>query len=379
MHFDLSEDQEIIRSAAREFSDNVLRPRASEVDASARFPRENIAAAAELGFLGVLVPENLEGAGLGAFELAIILEEINRSCASTGVTLAVHNSLACGAIIYYGTPEQKSKYLPRLATGEWLGAYALTEPDAGTDAASLALSVVEDGDGYVLNGTKTMITSGAEADLVVVIARTGEGPRDKGISAFLVEKGTQGFRAGTQEDKLGIRGSDTSELIFEDCRIPAQSLLGPRGTGFKIAMRVLDGGRIGIAAQSVGIAQACLDESVRYATQRRQFGKPIAGFQAIQWKIAEMGTRIDASRLLVYRAAYLRDNDRPHTREAAMAKLFASQTANFAATEAIQIHGGMGYTKDFPVERLFRDARITEIYEGTTEVQKIVISCKLLE
>jgi butyryl-CoA dehydrogenase len=379
MEFGLSEDQIIIRQSAAEFAENVLRPLAAELDRESRFPRENLKAAAKLGFLGVLAPETYDGAGLGNLELTIILEEVNRCCASTGVTLSVHNSLVCWPLTLFGTDEQKGRYLPKLARGEWLGAYALSEPDSGTDAASLTLTAEARGDRFVLNGTKTLITSGAEADLVVVMARTGEGPRSKGITAFLVERGTPGFKPGTQEDKLGIRASDTSQLIFEDCEVPAENLLGRQGEGFKIAMKTLDGGRIGIASQAVGIAQACLEESVKYAKERRQFGKTLSEFQAIQWKIADIGTRVDASRLLVRRAAVLRDAGKPHTREAAMAKLFASRTANFAATEALQIHGGVGYTKDFIVERLFRDARITEIYEGTTEVQKIVISRKLLE
>lgn len=379
MHFDLTEDQAIIRQSAREFAEEVLKPRASELDERALFPRENLKAAAELGFLGVLVPEAYDGAGLGNLELALILEEVNRGCASTGVTLSVHNSLVTAPLIYYGTEEQKRRCLPRLASGQWLGAYALTEPNAGTDAASLSLSAVEDGDHFVLNGTKTMITSGAEADLVLVMTRTGEGPRAQGVTSFLVEKGTPGFRPGVKENKLGIRGSDTSELIFEDCRVPAENQLGGRGEGFKIAMHMLDGGRIGIAAQAVGIAQACLDEALRYAKERHQFGKPLAAFQAIQWKIADMSARIDAARLLTWRAAFLRDRDRPHTREAATAKLLASQAATFAAFEALQVHGGVGYSKEFTIERLYRDARITEIYEGTSEVQRIVISRKLLE
>ncbi len=379
MDFELTEDQEIIRRSAAEFADEVLKPSAARMDSGPAFPYENLMAAAQLGFMGVLVPEEFGGAGLGNMELAIILEEMNRGCASTGVTLSVHNSLVCSPILHYGTPEQKSRWLPMLASGRALGAYAMTEPNSGTDAASLTLSAVEDGGHFVLNGTKSLITSGSKADLVVVMARTDDGPGANGITSFLVEKGTAGFRPGVIEDKLGIRGSDTSELIFEDCRIPAADMLGKRGEGFKIAMSTLDGGRIGIAAQSVGIAQACLDEALKYAKERKQFGKPISSFQAIQWKIAEMGTRIEASRLLVRRAAALRDQNRPHTKEAAMAKLFASQTANFAAFEALQIHGGVGYSKEFAVERLFRDARITEIYEGTTEVQKIVISRKLLE
>ncbi|MHC5079749.1 MAG: acyl-CoA dehydrogenase family protein [Planctomycetota bacterium] len=374
MNFDLTEDQKMIQDTARDVSEKVLAPRAAELDRTGEFPRENLKALAELGFMGILVPEAYEGAGLGNLELVLILEQVNRACAATGVTLSVHNSLASGALVLFGNEEQKKAYLPKLASGEWLGAYGLTEPEVGSDAASIALNAKKDGNAYILNGTKVMITSGAHADLAVVYCRTGPGQKAKGISAFLVEKGTPGFAVGQKEEKTGIRASDTSELVFEDCRVPAANLLGEVGKGFKIAMTVLDGGRIGIAAQSLGIGLAALEASVKYAQERVQFGKPIAEFQAVQWKIAEMASQLDASRLLTYRAAWLRDMKRPHTREASMAKLMASEAVNEAARQAVQIHGGAGYTTEFPVERLFRDARITTLYEGTSEVQKIVIS-----
>jgi len=374
MEFELTEDQRMIRDTARELADKIIAPRASELDRTQTFPRENMKALAELGFMGVIVPEEYGGAGLGNLELVLILEEINRACASTGVTLSVHNSLVCGAILRFGTEEQKRKYLPSLAVGKILGAYGLTEPESGSDAASIRLSAKKDGDSFVLNGTKVMITSGTEADVVVIYTRTGPGERSKGISAFLVEKGTPGFTPGMKEKKLGIRASDTSELVFEDCRIPAENMLGALGGGFKIAMNVLDSGRIGIAAQGLGIGTAALNAAVRYARERVQFGRLIAEFEAIQWKIADVASRLEAARLLTYKAAWLKDQGHPHTREAAMAKLLSSEAANLASREAVQIHGGAGYTKEFDVERFFRDARITQIYEGTSEVQKIVIS-----
>jgi alkylation response protein AidB-like acyl-CoA dehydrogenase len=374
MDFDLNEDQQMIRDTARDVAQNVLAPRAGELDKTETFPRENLEALAELGFMGVLVPEDYEGAGLGTLELVLILEEVSRACASTGVTLGVHNSLACGAITMFGNDDQKGRYLERLASGTWLGAYGLTEPEAGSDAASMSMSAHKDGSDYVLNGTKVMITSGSEADLVVILARTDPKERTKGLTAFIVEKGTPGFSPGHKEKKLGIRASSTSELVFEDCRVPEANVLGGIGHGFKIAMTVLDGGRIGIAAQALGIGRAALEASVKYAGERVQFGRPIAKFQAVQWKIADMATALESARLLTYRAAWLKDHGRPHTREASMAKLCASDAANLAAREAVQIHGGVGYTKDFDVERFFRDARITQIYEGTSEVQRIVIS-----
>jgi alkylation response protein AidB-like acyl-CoA dehydrogenase len=293
--------------------------------------------------------------------------------------MSVHNSLATSPIINFGSEKTKQKYLPKMATAELLGAYALSEAGSGSDAASLQARAVRDGNEYVLNGTKGWITSGAEADVIVVMVRTDPKERSRGISTFVIEKGMKGLSMGKKEDKLGLRASSTVELIFEDLRVPAENMLGVEGQGFAIAMKTLDGGRIGIGTQAVGIAQACLDASVAYAREREQFGKKIGEFQAIQWKIADMATDIAAARLMVYRAARLRDRGEPHTYEAAMAKLFASEAGNKAAREAIQIHGGAGYLKDFPVERFFRDVRITEIYEGTSEIQRIVISRSLLK
>ncbi len=372
--FELSDEERMIQQTAREFADGEIAPVAAENDAKERFPEDIIKKLGELGFMGMLVPEEYGGAALGNFCLVLALEEINRVCASTGVTVSVHNSLVSSPIIKFGSEELKKKYLPKIGTGEWLGAYALSEAEAGTDAASLQARAAKDGDDYVLNGTKSWVTTGAHADVYIVMMRTDPEQRAKGISAFVVERNTKGFTVGKKEDKLGLRASSTTELIFEDCRIPAANLLGKEGGGFSIAMATLDGGRIGIGAQGVGIARACLEASAAYATEREQFGRKIGEFQAIQWKIADMATEIDAARLMVYRAARMRDQEVPHTKEAAMAKLFASETANRAARDAVQIHGGAGYLKDFPVERYYRDARITEIYEGTSEVQRIVIS-----
>jgi butyryl-CoA dehydrogenase len=372
--YDLSEEERLVQQTAREFADTEVAPMAAKTDAESRFPRELVDGLSKLGFMGMLVPEEYGGTGLGNFCLVLALEEINRACASTGVTMSVHNSLASSPIIKFGSEETKKKYLPKMATGEWIGAYALSEADAGSDAASLKCRAVKDGNEYVLNGEKTWITTGAEADVYVVMVRTNPDERAKGISTFVLERGMKGLTVGRKEDKLGLRGSSTVQIALEDLRVPAANMLGKEGEGFMIAMQTLDGGRIGIGIQSVGIARAALEASSKYAREREQFGKPIGEFQAIQWKIADMATAIDASRLMVYRASRLRDLNEPHTKEAAMAKLFASEMSNRVAREAVQIHGGAGYLKDFPVERFMRDARITEIYEGTSEVQRIVIS-----
>ncbi len=375
--FELTEEERLIQQTARDFANDRIVPIAAENDRQGRFSKKVLKEMADLGFMSMLIPEEYGGVGLGNFSLALVLEEINRACASTGVTMSVHNSLASSPIIRYGSDETKKKFLPRMATGELLGAYALSEAGAGSDAASLQCRATKDGDYYVLNGTKSWVTTGAEAGIFVVMVRTNPGERSKGISSFVVERDTPGFSIGKKENKLGLRASSTVQLVFEDARVPARQILGKEGEGFKIAMETLDGGRIGIAAQAVGIAKASLDASVAYANEREQFGKKIARFQAIQWKLADMATSIDAARLLMYRAARLRDAGEPHTQEAAMAKLFASEMSNRAAREAVQIHGGAGYLKDFPVERYYRDARITEIYEGTSEVHRIVISRNL--
>ncbi len=375
--FTLSEDLEMLRATAREFADRELAPNAAQWDARASFPREAVAKAAELGFLGMSIPEEYGGNRMGNLALCVVLEEINRGCAATGVTISVHNSLFCSPLVKFGTDEQKRRYLPDMATGKTLGAYCLSEAGAGSDAAALKCAAVRDGDSWVLNGTKMWITSGSEADVFIVFARTGE-HRTRGISAFLVERAFPGCSVGKKEEKLGIRASPTTEIVLEDCRVPAANLLGEEGQGFKIALDTLDGGRLGIAAQSLGIGRACLEASIRYAKERKQFGCEIGRFQAIQWKLADMATQLEAARLLTWRAADLRDRGLPCTKESAMAKLFASRICNAAAREAVQIHGGAGYTREFPVERYMRDARITEIYEGATDIQRLVIARHLL-
>ena len=381
MNFDLSEDERLIQQTARDFADRVLKPRAAEFDRTGSVPREILSQMAELGFMGMLVPEELGGSGLNNFALALVQMEINRACASTGVTMSVHNSLFTSPVIRFGTEAQKKTFLPRVSKAELIGAYSLSEPGSGSDAGALRATAVKKDGHWVLNGTKNFVTNGGIADLFIVFARTHPDPamKTKGISALLVERNTKGLVVGKHESKLGIRGSTTTELSFQDCKVPAGNLVGGENEGFKVAMITLDGGRIGIAAQAVGIAQACLDASIKYAKERRQFGRPIGEFQAIQGKLANMATDIDAARYLVLRAARLRDEGKPHVSEASMAKLFAADMVNRHATEAVQIHGGVGYVREFSVERYFRDAKITEIYEGTSEIQRIVIARNLLK
>ncbi|MCZ6596819.1 MAG: acyl-CoA dehydrogenase [Planctomycetota bacterium] len=379
MDFKLDEELAMVRDMARDFANNELAPRAAQHDREERLDPAVKEKLGELGFLGLTIPEEFGGSGLGNLALCLVLEELNRGCASTGVTVSVHNSLVAAPIRRHGTAEQKQEWLPKLATGEVLGAYCLTEANAGSDAAALRTSAMAENDEYVLTGNKLFVTNGAEAGVFIVYARTDpDQPRARGISAFLVPAETPGLSIGKHEKKTGIRGSSTVEVILEGCRVPKESLLGEKNRGFHLAMDTLDGGRIGIAAQAVGIGQACLDASVKYAKERHQFNRPIGSFQAIQWKLADMATRIEASRLLMYRAASLRDEDEPCTQAAAQAKLYASTTANYCADECLQIHGGAGYTEELPVERLFRDARITEIYEGVTDVQRLVIARSLL-
>ena len=379
MQFPLTEEQRLIQETARNFADNEIAPVADRHNREGSFPLELVKRLGELGFLGMLVPEQYGGTGLGNLPLVLALEEVNRVDASTGVTMSVQNSLVCAPIVHFANETLKHKYLPKLASGAFLGAYALSEPGSGSDAAGLVSSAVKDGDSYVLNGTKNFITTGAEADIVVAMVRTDPNHKTRGITAFILEKGWKGFSVGKKEEKLGLRSSSTVQLVFEDLRVPAANIVGELGLGFKIAMHTLDGGRIGIAAQAVGIAQACLDASVKYAEEREAFNQPIGRFQAVQFKLANMATKLEAARLLVYNAARLKDEGKPHGKEAAMAKLFASEMSNEAAREAVQIHGGAGYLEDFPVERYFRDARITEIYEGTSEIQRIVIARHLLK
>lgn len=379
MDFELSEEQRMVRDMTREFAEKELLPRASKHDREARIDREVFAQLSELGLWGLTVPEEYGGTGLGNLALALVLEEINWACASTGITVSVHNSLGCSPIVKYGTEEQKKTWLPRLASGELIGAYALTEPDCGSDAAAISTRAVADGDDFVLNGTKVWVTTGLDAGMVITYARTNpEVPKGKGITAFIVPIDAPGFRIGKRELKCGIRGSTAVELLYEDMRLPRESVLGEVDRGFPIALETLDGGRIGVASQAIGIGRACLDAAIKYSKEREQFNQPIGNFQAVQWKLADMASRIDSARLLVQQAAWKRDRGLPCTREAAEAKLLASTACNFAADECLQIHGGAGYTDDFHVERLFRDARITEIYEGATDIQRLVIARHLL-
>jgi alkylation response protein AidB-like acyl-CoA dehydrogenase len=374
MDFDLDEELQLIRNTARDFAQSEVAPTAAARDREHRFPREEFRKAAELGFAGMLVPERYGGSELGTLALALVIEEVSRACASMGVTLSVHNSLVTSPILRHGTEAQKERWLPRLASGELLGAYALSEANAGSDAAGLECKAARDGEGWRLNGSKLWITSGSHAGLFIVFARASEG-----ITAFLVPRDSAGLAVGKIEEKLGIRSSSTVELLLDGVQLPADAVLGQPGKGLHVAFDTLDGGRIGIAAQALGIAQASLDASVKYAGQREQFGQKLARFQAVQFKIAQVSADLGGARLACWRAAWLRDRGRPHTTEAAQAKLVSSQLANRAADEAVQIHGGAGYTTEFPVARYFRDARITEIYEGTSEIQKLVIARSLLD
>ncbi|WP_406677106.1 acyl-CoA dehydrogenase [Moorella sp. ACPs] len=378
MDFKLTEEQELLRKSVREFAEQYLEPIAGELDEESRYPAEIVAKLAEMDWMGIPYPQEYGGAGADYLSYVITVEEISRSCAATGTILSAHTSLACGPIYQYGTEEQKQKYLVPLCKGEKLGAFCLTEPGAGTDAGAGTTTAVLDGNEYVINGTKTFITNGPVADIFIVFAKTDKTKGTRGISAFIVPKDAPGLKVGKHENKMGIRASQTSEIIFKDCRIPKENLLGEEGKGFRIAMETLDGGRIGIAAQALGIAQAALDEAIKYSKERVQFGKPICSNQAIQWMIANMATDIQAARFLTYYAAWCKDNGLPYTKEAAMAKLFAAETASRHTSKAVQIHGGYGYIKGYKVERLMRDAKITEIYEGTSEVQRMVIAGNLL-
>ena len=374
MNFELSEEQLLIQGMVKEFVAAEVAPIAAEIDRNHRFPAELIPKLAELNLLGVPYPEELGGAGADNVSYIIVLEELARACGSTSVIVSAHSSLCTWPIFQFGSDLQKKKYVTDLASGVSLGAFALTEPGAGTDAAAGTTTAVLDGDSYVLNGTKTFITNGGFADVYIVTAMTDPSAGTKGISAFIIDKDLPGFTVGEREHKMGIRASSTTPLYFSNCRIPKDALLGEEGKGFKIAMMTLDGGRIGIAAQALGIAQGAIDASIAYAKERVQFGKPIARLQAIQWMIADMVTEVEAARLLVYQAAWRKDAGLSYSREAAICKLFASEVATRVAGKAIQIHGGVGYTESYPVERAYRDAKICEIYEGTSEVQRMVIA-----
>jgi alkylation response protein AidB-like acyl-CoA dehydrogenase len=379
MNFDFTETQLLIKETARKFAQDELAPSAAERDEKEEFPVEAVKKLGELGFMGMMVPEQYGGAGLDTISYVLAMEEISRADASCGVIMSVNNSLVCHGLNEWGTEEQKQRYLAPLASGKKLGAFALSEPEAGSDASNQRTTATLDGESYVLNGTKNFITNGASADVILVMASTDREKGPHGVSTFIVEKETPGLTVAKKEKKLGIRSSDTVSLAFQDCRVPKANRIGDEGFGFKFAMRTLDGGRIGIASQALGIAQASLEASVQYAKQRKAFGQYIAEFQAIQFKLADMATRIEAARFLTLKAAALKDAGQPYGHAAAMAKLFASKVAVDAALEAIQIHGGYGYVKEYPVERFLRDAKITEIYEGTSEVQRIIISRTLLK
>jgi butyryl-CoA dehydrogenase len=374
MNFTPTEDQLAVQTTAREFATSEVLPKAAEIDREHRHPAELVKRMAELGFLGIAVPEQYGGAGLDHVSYVLAMEEISRACASTGVIMSVNNSLVCDPINRFGTEDQKREWLTPLAAGKLLGCFALSEPEAGSDAAAQKTTAEKHGDEWLINGTKNWITNGPVADVCVLFTMNDKAAGHKGITAFILPMKTKGVRVGQPDDKLGIRGSKSSQIFLDDVRLPESHLLGQVGGGFKVAMSTLDGGRIGIAAQALGIARAALDDSLAYAQQRRTFGKPIAQHQAIQFKLADMATEIDAARLLTLRAAYLKDTKQSYGKEAAMAKLFASDVANKAAREAIQIFGGNGYVTEYPVERHFRDAKITEIYEGTSEIQRMVIA-----
>ncbi len=381
MNFELTEEQQMVRDMCRSYAENELKPIAAELDQTHEFPMNHVKALGEMGLMGVVYPEEYGGSGMDYLSYAVAIEEISRGCASTGVVLSAHNSLCLSPLYYYGSEEQKKKFLPKLCTGEWIGCFGITEADAGSDAAGTRTTAeLKDGK-WVLNGTKNFITNGGVADVSVVMASTDREKGHKGLSMFIVEKGTPGFSVGKTEDKLGINASSTTELVFDNCSLPEENLLGEAGQGFKISMHTLDGGRVGIAAQAVGIAQAAFDEAVAYAAERKQFGQSLSKFQAIQWMIADMATDIDAARLLTFRAAQnIGTGDRQrYSKDAAMAKLFASEASHRVTHKAIQILGGYGYTRDYPVERHYRDARITEIYEGTSEIQRLVIATNVLK
>lgn len=379
MRFELTEEQQMLQKMARDFAQSEVLPRAAEIDKSHRHPQELVKRMAELGLMGVAVPDEYGGSGMDNVSYALAMEEISRACASTGVIMSVNNSLVCDPILRFGSEEQKREFLTPLASGKKLGCFALSEPEAGSDAAAQTTTAVRDGDAWVLQGTKNWITNGPVADIMVLFAMTDRSKGHRGISSFIVPMTTPGVRCGEPDDKLGIRGSKSSQVFLDDARLPASALLGEVGQGFKVAMSTLDGGRIGIAAQALGIARACLEDALDYALQRKTMGQAIVHHQAISFKLADMATEVDAARLLTLRAAWLKDAGQPYGKAAAMAKLYASDVANRAAREAIQIFGGNGYVTEFPVERHFRDAKITEIYEGTSEIQRLVIANHLVK
>ncbi|WP_421942212.1 acyl-CoA dehydrogenase [Pedobacter sp.] len=378
MHFELSEEQLMIQQAARDFAQQELKPGVIERDEHQKFPTEQVKKLGELGFLGMMVDPKYNGSGLDAISYVLVMEELSKIDASASVVVSVNNSLVCFGLEAYGTEEQKEKYLKPLASGEKIGAFCLSEPEAGSDATSQRTTAEDKGDYYLLNGTKNWITNGGTASTYLVIAQTHPELKHKGINAFIVEKGMKGFTVGPKENKLGIRGSDTHSLMFNDVKVPKENRIGEDGFGFKFAMKTLEGGRIGIAAQALGIAQGAFELATQYAKERKSFGKPISEHQAIAFKLADMATQIEAARLLVYKAAWLKDQGLPYTQAGSMAKLYASKVAMDVTIEAVQVHGGYGFVKEYHVERLMRDAKITQIYEGTSEIQKMVISREVI-
>ncbi|MGH7263679.1 MAG: acyl-CoA dehydrogenase family protein [Candidatus Rokuibacteriota bacterium] len=379
MKLELTDEQQMIQTLARDFAEQEVKPIAAECDREARFPHATVKRMGELGLMGIAVPEPLGGSGADVLSYVLALEEVAVACASHAVVMSVNNSLVCDPIHRFGTPEQHERFLAPLASGRALGCFALTEPQAGSDARNQATLARRDGDAYVLSGRKIFVTNGRESTVALVFAQTDPAKAHHGISAFLVEKGTPGFLIPKVEEKLGIRASDTAEFVFEDCRVPAATRLGAEGEGFKIAMKAIDGGRIGIAAQAIGIGRAALEASVAYARERKSFGVPIGQHQMIQWMLADMATAVDAARLLAWRAATLKDRGKPYGVAASMAKLYASEAAMRVTTDAIQVHGGHGFITEYPVERFFRDAKVTQIYEGTSQIQRLVIGRALLE
>lgn len=379
MDFSLNNEQLLFLQMIREFSDREVKPLAAEVDDQERFPVETVEKMARIGLMGIPFPVEYGGAGGNNMLYSMAVEELSRVCATTGVIVSAHTSLCCAPIYEHGTEEQKKKYLPKLCSGEWIGAFGLTEPNAGTDAAGQQTVAVDMGDHWVLNGSKLFITNASYAHVYIIIAMTDKSQGTRGISAFIVEKDFPGFSVGKKEKKLGIRGSATCELIMQNCIVPKENLLGQVGKGFGVAMKTLDGGRIGIASQALGIAQGAMDETVKYTKERKQFGRSISAFQNTQFQLADLQTKIEASRLLVRSAAWKKDQKMPYSVDAAMCKLFAAETAMEVTTKAVQFHGGYGYTREYPVERMMRDAKITEIYEGTSEVQRMVIAAQLLK
>lgn len=384
MDFTLSKEHEMARQLFKEFAENEVKPLAQEVDETEKFPRATVEKMAKNGFMGIPVPKEYGGQGCDPLTYVLCVEELSKVCGTTGVIVSAHTSLCCDPILTYGTEEQKQKYLVPLAKGEKIGAFGLTEPGAGTDAQGVQTKAVLDGDEYVLNGSKCFITNGKEADIYIIFAITSitedaKGRKKKNFSAFIVEKGTPGFSFGTKEKKMGIRGSATYELIFEDCRIPKENMLGPMGKGFAIAMHTLDGGRIGIATQALGLAEGALEATIAYVKERKQFGRSIGAFQNTQFQLADMATKVQAAKMLVYKAAMAKATQKVYSVEAAQAKLFAAEVAMEVTTKAVQLHGGYGYIREYDVERMMRDAKITEIYEGTSEVQRMVISGALLK